>query len=143
MAKTTFGPGVIVTSKWLNGAREIYFDGQNEDWHYPPINLGDIQRGGTEGLDSIYVTVGTDQVYGGTPIVGRKSFMSKVSFGDSASANSVAAPASYATMAKFNLGGANQNFSQKFANLDDEDLVTKAVLSQQVENFPVIDEGAF
>tara|TARA_R110001592_G_scaffold43110_1_gene140034 strand:+ start:307 stop:735 length:429 start_codon:yes stop_codon:yes gene_type:complete len=141
--KTTFGPGVIVTSKWLNSAKEIYFDGQDLDFHYSPINLGDIQRGGTNGLDTIYVTTSTDQLYGSTPITGQKSFMGRVQFGDEISANPVAAPSSWSTNAKFNVGGSNQNFSVKFANLKDEDLVTKAVIADQINNFPIIDEGAF
>ena len=61
MAKTNFGPGVIVTSKFLNGAQQIYFDGLQEDWHYPPISIDDIQQGGSLGLDGRYVTIATDQ----------------------------------------------------------------------------------
>lgn len=141
--KTTFGPGVIVTSKWLNGAREIYFDGQDLDWHFPPINLGDVQRGGTEGLDGAYVTTSTDQTFGGTPITGRKSFMGFVAFGDQVNSNPDNAPVSWTTLAKFNQGGANQNFTAKFANLKPEDIITKDILDEQVQNFPIIDEGAF
>ena len=141
--KTTFGPGVIVTSKWLNGAREIYFDGQDADWHYPPINLGDIQRGGSEGLDGIYVTTNTDQTFGVTPITGRKSFMGLVAFGDSTNSNPDNAPKSWLTLAKFNQGGTEQNFTLKFSNLQDEDIITKGILDQQIQNFPIIDEGAF
>ena len=141
--KTTFGPGVIVTSKWLNGAREIYFDGQDADWHYPPINLGDIQRGGSEGLDGIYVTTNTDQTFGVTPITGRKSFMGLVAFGDSTNSNPDNAPKSWLTLAKFNQGGVEQNFTLKFSNLQEEDIITKGILDQQILNFPIIDEGAF
>ncbi len=141
--KTTFGPGVIVTSKWLNGAREIYFDGQDADWHYSPINLGDIQRGGSEGLDSIYVTTTSDQTFGGTPITGRKSFMGFVAFGASSNSNPDNAPVSWATLAKFNQGGSEQNFTLKFANLAGQDIITKEILDQQIINFPIIDEGAF
>ena len=134
---------MIVTSKWLNGAREIYFDGQDADWHYPPINLGDIQRGGSEGLDGIYVTTNTDQTFGVTPITGRKSFMGLVAFGDSTNSNPDNAPKSWLTLAKFNQGGAEQNFTLKFSNLQDEDIITKGILDQQIQNFPIIDEGAF
>jgi len=141
--KTQFGPGVIVTSKWLNGAREIYFDGADLDWHYPPISIGDVQRGGNTGLDTAYVTVGTDQTIGGVPITGNKSFMGFVAFGDATNSNPANAPASWTTIAKFNQGGANQNFSTKFANLNPEDLITKNVLDEQVNNFPIIDEGSF
>jgi len=76
--KTTFGPGVVVTSKFLNGAQQIYFDGADLDWHYAPINLNDIQRGGVAGIDNAYVTLDTDQVLGNTPIIGRKSFLGLV-----------------------------------------------------------------
>ena len=141
--KTTFGPGVIVTSKWLNGAREIYFDGQDADWHYSPISLGDIQRGGSEGLDSIYVTTTSDQTFGGTPITGRKSFMGFVAFGDASNSNPDNAPVSWTTLAKFNQGGSEQNFTLKFANLAGQDIITKEILDQQIINFPIIDEGAF
>ena len=143
MAKTTFGPGVIVTSKFLNGAQEIYFDGQNLDWHYPPINSGDIQRGGTTGLDNVYVTVATEQTFSGIPITGNKSFMGRVSFGDAVSSSPLAAPNSYSTNTKFNQGGSTQTFTLKYANLAAADLITKEVLTQQVANFPIIDQGTF
>ena len=143
MSKTTFGPGVIVTSKFLNGAQNIYFDGQNLDWHYPPINSGDIQRGGSAGVDNVYVTVSTDQTFGGVPITGNKTFMSRVTFGDSLSASALAAPASFSTNAKFNVGGATQTFSAKYANLSVADVLTKEILTQQIANFPIIDQGTF
>ncbi len=143
MAKTTFGPGVIVTSKFLNGAQNIYFDGQNLDWHYPPINSGDLQRGGSAGVDNVYVTVSTDQTFGGVPITGNKTFMSRVTFGDSLSASALAAPASFSTNAKFNVGGATQTFTAKYANLSVADVLTKEILTQQIANFPIIDQGTF
>lgn len=143
MAKTTFGPGVIVTSKFLNGAQNIYFDGQGLDWHYPPINSGDLQRGGIQGIDNVYVTVATEQTFSGVPITGNKSFMGRVNFGDSVSSSPLAAPSSFSTNAKFNQGGATQTFTVKYANLTNADLVTKEVLSQQVTNFPIIDQGTF
>ncbi len=143
MAKTTFGPGVIVTSKFLNGAQNIYFDGQNLDWHYPPINSGDIQRGGTAGIDNVYVTVATEQTFSGVPITGNKSFMGRVAFGDAVSSSPLAAPTSYSTNSKFNQGGSTQTFTVKYANLAGSDLLTKEVLTQQVANFPIIDQGTF
>jgi hypothetical protein len=143
MAKTTFGPGVIVTSKFLNGAQNIYFDGQQLDWHYPPINSGDLQRGGIQGIDNVYVTVATEQTFAGVPITGNKSFMGRVNFGDSVSSSPLAAPASYSTNAKFNQGGSTQTFTVKYANLTNADLLTKEVLTQQVANFPIIDQGTF
>lgn len=141
--KTNFGPGVIVTSKWLNGSRELHFDGKDLDWHYAPINRRDIQRGGTDGIDNVYVTTQTDQIYGGVPISGNKSFMGLVQFGDRTATAGIAAPKSWATNAKFNAGGANQNFTLKYAQLDSEDIVTKEVLSETVLNFPSVDEGFF
>lgn len=143
MAKTTFGPGVIVTSKFLNGAQNIYFDGQNLDWHYPPINSGDLQRGGTAGIDNVYVTVATEQTFSGVPITGNKSFMGRVNFGDSVSSSPLAAPASYSTNTKFNQGGATQTFTVKYANLSSADVLTKEVMTQQIANFPIIDQGTF
>ena len=37
MAKTNFAPGTIVSTAWLNGAKNITFDGRDEDWHYPQL----------------------------------------------------------------------------------------------------------
>lgn len=143
MAKTLFGPGVIVTSQWLNGAREISFDGADADWHYAPINQNDIQRGGNSGLDSVYVTLETDQSYGSTPVTGRKSFMGLVQFGDQVNTNGLSAPLSWNTNAKFNQGGAQQSFLVKYAQLDGPDLVTKEILNERINNFPIVDEGFF
>ncbi len=142
--KTTFGPGVVVTSKFLNGAQQIYFDGADLDWHYAPINLNDIQRGGVAGIDNAYVTLDTDQVLGNAPIIGRKSFLGLVDFGGAyVTADPTAAPKSYATRKKFNIGGEGQSFVPKFANLDDEDLITKEVLAAQIAESYLIDEGTF
>ncbi len=144
MSKTSFGPGVIVTSKFLNGAQKIYFDGADLDWHYSPINANDIQRGSVAGIDNVYVTLDTNQVYGASPVVGRKSFMSLVDFGGEYSiADPTAAPKSFATRKKFNIGGESQSFTLRFANLDDEDLITKEVLSSQISESYAIDEGTF
>jgi hypothetical protein len=143
MAKTNFGPGVIVTSQYLNGAREIFFDGADLDWHYAPINRLDIQRGGQDGLDNTYVTLNTEQTSETYPITGNKSFMGMVEFGSSLNTTAYAAPKSWSTNAKFNSGGVSQNFALKYSNLKDEDLVTKYVLQNRIENFPAIDEGRF
>ena len=143
MAKTTFGPGVIVTSKFLNGLQQLHFDGLDEDFHYPQINLSNIQRGGDTGLDSIYVTIGTDQTSASTPITGNKTFQGLVAFGDENESIPAYAPKSWVTNAKFDTGGAAQAFSVKYANLSDEDILTKGVLDQRVDNFPNIDEGSF
>lgn len=143
MAKTLFGPGVVVTSQWLNGARELKFDGADTDWHFAPINRNDIQRGGVDGLDRVYVTLDTDQSYGVAPITGRKSFMGEVQFGDQANSNPNYAPLFWSTNAKYNQGGTNQNFLLKYSQLDDADVVTKQVLSERISNFPAVDEGFF
>ena len=147
MAKTQFGPGVIVTSKFLNGAQQIYFDGLDEDWHYPPINIGDIQQDGSLGLDGRYVTIATDQVFGNTPVTGNKSFMGLVSFGDATQSQPTNAPKSFSTNVKFNLGN-SVLYADKFANLSDEDIITKEVLNDLVfegngSGFPIIDEGLY
>ena len=141
--KTNFGPGVIVSSQYLNGAREIHFDGADLDWHYAPINRRDLQRGGEDGLDNTYVTLSTEQTTETSPIIGNKSFLGSIEFGSSVSTTGLPAPKSWATNTKFNAGGASQNFVLRYANLNGEDLVTKEVLQSRVDNFPVIDEGKF
>jgi hypothetical protein len=143
MSKTLYGPGVIVTSQWLNGAREISFDGADADWHYAPVNKNDIQRGGNSGLDTVYVTLETDQSYGSVPVTGRKSFMGLVQFGDQTNTNGLSAPLFWNTNAKFNQGGTQQSFLIKYAQLDAADAVTKEVLNERINNFPVVDEGFF
>lgn len=116
MAKTLFGPGVIVTSQWLNGARELKFDGADKDWHFAPINRNDIQRGGVNGLDRVYVTLDTDQSYGVAPITGRKSFMGEVQFGDQTNANPSYSPLFWTTNAKYNQGGRIRTSSSNTPN---------------------------
>ena len=143
MSKTLYGPGVVVTSQWLNGAREISFDGADTDWHYAPVNRNDIQRGGNSGLDTVYVTLETDQSYGSAPVTGRKSFMGLVQFGDQTNTNGLSAPLFWNTNAKFNQGGTQQSFLIKYAQLDAADTVTKEVLNERINNFPVVDEGFF
>jgi hypothetical protein len=143
MSKTLFGPGVIVTSNWLNGAREIRFDGEDADWHYSPINAGDIQRGGQAGLDSVFLTLDTEQSYRNNPVQGSKSFMGLVQFGDQSNTNPNQSPLSWNTNAKFNQGGNFQDFFVKYSQLDPADLITKEVLTERIQNFPNIDEGFF
>lgn len=144
MAKTTFGPGVIVTSKWLNGAQKLHFDGLDLDWHFDPISAQDVQRGGSDGLDNLYVTTNTDQEYGNSPgVTGNKSFMGRVEFGARLSNSGVLAPKSFNTNAKYNIGGSGQNFDKKFANLESEDIITKHVLAERINNLPAIDQGYF
>jgi hypothetical protein len=145
MAKTTFSSGVIVTSQWLNGAQQIYFDGQDLDWHYPPLGLNSFVRTGPNGLDAAYVTLDTDQpeltpgglYISGTPIGGSKVVTGIWNFGfDPNQATNPAndpnnAPRSYTTNTKFDaqVGTADQ----KFQALNEADLVTKEVLKQWVE----------
>ena len=144
MSKTNFGPGVIVTSKWLNGAREIHFDGQDLDFHYAPLTRRDLQRGGEAGIDNVYVTVATDQTADTLPITGNKSFFGLVEFGSSRGSTSPgSAPKSWATNYKYTAGGTTEQFTLKYSNLENEDMITKLVLQERFDNFPVIDEGKF
>lgn len=57
MAKTTFSDGIPVQQKWFNGAREILFDGLDEDWHYPPLTNDQVQISGVGGFDKTFVTL--------------------------------------------------------------------------------------
>jgi hypothetical protein len=150
MAKTTFSSGVIVTSQWLNGAQQIYFDGQDLDWHYPPLGLNSLVRTGINGLDSAYVTLDTNQpeldsaglYISGAPINGSKVVSGMWSFGyDPLQAGNPAnvienSPKSYTTNDKYNY--ANGAFSptpaQKFAALADADIITKEVLEEWVQS---------
>jgi len=63
--------------------------------------------------------------------------------GEYSIADPTAAPKSFATRKKFNIGGESQSFTLRFANLDDEDLITKEVLSSQISESYAIDEGTF
>ena len=144
MAKTTFSSGVIVTSEWLNGAQQIFFDGQQIDWHYPPLGLNSLVRTGPNGLDSAYVTLTTDQpeldsnglLLSGAPISGNKVVTGMWNFGyDPLQVGNPAnirenAPKSYTTNDKYNYAGGfpTPTVPQKFASLDNADLITKEVL---------------
>jgi hypothetical protein len=144
--KTTFSSGVIVTSSWLNGAQQIYFDGQDLDWHYPPLGLNSFIRTGPNGLDSAYITLTTDQpelnasglYVSGSPISGNKVVTGLWSFGYDplvvGNPRNIRenAPKSYTTNDKYNFanGAVSPSVLQKFAALEAEDLVTKEVLEQ-------------
>ena len=149
MAKTTFSSGVIVTSAWLNGAQQIYFDGQDLDWHYAPLGLNSLVRSGPNGLDSGYVSLAGEQpqldpngaLISGIPISGGKVVTGLWSFGYdplvvgnpvNVRAN---APKSFTTNDKYNYAGGvpAPNPAQRFAGLDSSDLVTKRVLQDWVE----------
>ena len=142
--KTTFSSGVIVTSQWLNGSQQIYFDGQDLDWHYAPLGLNSLVRTGPNGLDSAYVTLDTNQpemtpgglLISGTPIGGNKVITGLWNFGfDAQPGNPVNTPAnaprSYTTNDKYNLTPGTAD--QKFQALNSADLVTKEVVKQWVE----------
>ena len=138
MPKTQYAPGVVVTSRWLNGARQLFFDGIDEDWHYDPLTTSDIKRIGDKGFDNLYVTRETFQ-----QISGNKTFDGDVKFGDSESSDPDNSPKAYSTNAKFNRGGENRLFSQKWQNLDEYDLITKRIMTERIKDFPEIDEGTF
>jgi len=145
MAKTTFSSGVTVTSAWLNGAKQIYFDGQDLDWHYDPLGLSSLVITGPNGLDSRYITLGTDQptldlegkYAAGAPISGSKVVTGTWNFGyDQTVTNppnppntGAYAPKSYTTNTKYNSGGST--IGEKYAELEDEDLITKKILNDQ------------
>ena len=146
--KTTFSSGVIVTSQWLNGAKQIFFDGADLDWHYNPLGLNSLVASGPNGLDSRYITLGTDQptldstglLVSGTPISGSKVVTGAWNFGYNPVVTGnppniiVNAPKSYTTNSKYNFanGVVNPTIAQRFAALQDEDLVTKLILEEHV-----------
>jgi hypothetical protein len=148
MAKTTFSSGVIVTSAFLNGAQQIYFDGQNLDWHYPQLGVNSLITAGPNGLDSLYVTLDTEQptldntglYVSGSPISGSKVSVGPWQFGydPSVAGNPVNtrayAPKSYTTNSKYEFanGTPTPTIPQKFAALDNADLVTKEVVADQI-----------
>jgi len=162
MAKTTFSSGVIVTSQWLNGAQQIYFDGQDLDWHYAPLGLNSLVRTGVNGLDSVYVTLDTNQpevsatgLYtSGSPVSGSKVVTGVWNYGyDPLQAGNPVnvranAPKSYTTNDKFDYanGILTPNPAQKFAALEGPDLVTKEVVQTWVEYLFetfVVDNGVY
>ena len=148
MSKTTFSSGVIVTSQWLNGAQQIYFDGQDLDWHYAPLGLNSLVRTGPNGLDAAYVTLDTNQpelsatglYVSGAGVSGTKVIEGVWNFGYDPlqvgnPANQIQnAPRSYTTNDKYNYGGGfpSPTIPQKFTYLDSSDIVTKEVLETWV-----------
>lgn len=149
MAKTTFSSGVIVTSQWLNGAQQLYFDGQDLDWHYPPLGLSSLVRTGPNGLDSAYVALDTNQpetdvnglLVSGAPISGNKVVYGMWSFGyDPLQVGNPTnvrenAPKSYTTNDKFNYAGGivSPTVPQKLNVLDGADIITKEVMETWVD----------
>ena len=150
MAKTTFSSGVIVTSQFLNGAQQIYFDSQDLDWHYPPLGISSMVTSGTDGLDGRYITLATEQpvlnsagfLVSGQPISGAKVVTGPWMFGYDPLANPglqniiANAPKSYTTNDKYeNANGVTApTAAQKFAALDDADILTKLVVSEQLND---------
>lgn len=124
--KTTFGSGVIITSKYLNGAKRLWFDGKDEDWHYDPLNLDSIQKSGDLGFDNRYVTRSTEQ-----DITGKKNFLAPVHFGvtgDDCVDCATIAPLSFSTNQKW-LGGTNIG---SITRLQDADVITKRILEGRI-----------
>lgn len=158
MAKTTFSSGVIVTSQWLNGAKQIYFDGADLDWHYPPLGLDSLQFSGPNGIDARYVTLAGEQsgCYNTPPISGSKTVTGPWNFGFEQTVGMSCfeaaippndpgnAPLSFTTNSKFEFAGGtiNPSFSQKFASLDNADLVTKLILTERLNNL-YLDNGYY
>jgi hypothetical protein len=158
MAKTLFSSGVIVTSEWLNGARNVVFDGQDLDWHYNPLGLSSLVTVGPDGLDSRYLTLNTAQpglsssgeFLTGQPISGGKVVTGSWTFGFNPTENPTltqnynSAPRSFLTNLKYeNANGINPaSVTQKFAALSDSDLITKKIL---VENSSTgsVDNGVY
>ena len=148
--KTTFSSGVIVTSQWLNGAQQIFFDGQDLDWHYAPLGLNSLVRTGPNGLDSAYVTLATNQpelsaggaLLSGSAVSGNKVISGLWNFGYDPlvvgnPTNVIAnAPKSYTTNDKYkNAGGiVSPTVSQKYAALADPDLLTKLILTEKLND---------
>lgn len=157
MAKTTFSSGVIVTSAWLNGSQQIYFDGQDQDWHYNPLGLNSLITSGVNGLDTRYVTLGTDQptlvnglYVSGTPISGTKVVTGVWNFGyddcttgctstNPSNDYGVNAPLSYTTNTKYRFANnvspppGSPTIPQKFGALVDADIITKLILQEQLD----------
>lgn len=156
--KTTFSTGVVVTSEWLNGAKRIFFDGQDLDWHYNPLGLESLVLRGPNGIDSRYVTLGTDQpnlapngtYISGLPLSGNKVVTGSWSFGYDPALNpsieqsTNSAPTSYLTNFKYDYANAIPlpSITQKYAALSNTDLITKKVLSDQFNDL-VIDNGTY
>jgi hypothetical protein len=158
MAKTTFAHNVVVTPEFLNGFKEIKFDGQDLDHHYEPLGLSSLEVGGPDGLDSRYVTSGTSQpslssggaLVAGTPIYGSKTVTGVWNFGYDSGVpgnppnNLANSPKSFVTNDKYlNANGTNSpTIAQKYAALGLSDFITKLILQEQIENLE-IDNGYY
>lgn len=139
--KTVFGPGVVVTSEWLNGSQQLYFDGQVDlDWHYNPLSVLDVQRTNPSktGFNDQYVTTQTAQTSaGGQPIVGEKQFTSFVSFGVD---NIASVAATYSVAPKAYYTSSDAYISQILADAQRDYLVVNyGLLRQQLGALSVFD----
>lgn len=162
MAKTTFSSGVIVTSQFLNGFQQIYFDGADLDHHYNPLGLNSLVTSGPNGLDTRYLTLNTDQpvlsplglLVSGAAVTGNKVITGAWNFGfdnfviGNPTNNVNNAPKSFVTNQKFNYanGIVSPTIVQKFAALAPEDLVTKEILDEWTVNIQEvleIDNGVY
>lgn len=93
MSKTNFSSGVVITSKWLNGAQSISFDGLDEDWHYPSLTSDSIKLSGEGGFDGLFVTVATSQYVPGSKVFGGEIEFNGGDFDPSLGVSPVTAPA--------------------------------------------------
>ncbi len=139
--KTVFGPGVIVTSEWLNGSQQLYFDGQVDlDWHYNPLSVLDIQRTNPSktGFNDQYVTTQTAQTsVGGQPIVGEKEFTNFVSFGVD---NTSSVAATYSVSPKAYYTSSDNYIAQILADAQRDYLIVNyGLLRQQLGALSVFD----
>jgi hypothetical protein len=162
MSKTTFSSGVIVTSQWLNGAQQIYFDGQDLDWHYDPLGLSSLITAGPDGIDSRYITLGSNQptmsvsglYVSGNPISGGKVVTGYWNFGydpvivENPANDITTAPKSYTTNEKYQYasGIPTPTLPQKLQAMDDADLITKEILQEQLDRIQAllyVDDGVY
>lgn len=151
MAKTLFSSGVIVTSAWLNGARNIVFDGQDIDWHYNPLGLDSLVTKGPTGLDSRYITLSTEQpvlsttgiFLSGQPVSGNKVVSGSWKFGFDPLVNATEvqnpgnAPLSFLSNLKYDYANGMDpaTIDDKFTALNNADLITKQILIDQFNSF--------
>lgn len=158
MAKTTFSHNVVVTPDFLNGFKEIHFDGQDLDHHYAPLGLSNLEIGGPDGLDSRYLTLGTSQpslsvsgaLVAGKPVFGHKTFAGPVHFGYDFSVagnpeNSLSSsPKNFTGNHKYleANGTDNPTTAQKYAALSSSDIITKLMLTEQIQAIE-IDNGYY
>jgi len=93
MSKTNFSSGVVITSKWLNGAQNISFDGLEEDWHYPPLTSDSVKLSGEGGFDGVFVTVSTSQYVPGSKVFGGQIEFNGGDFDENLAVSPITAPA--------------------------------------------------